>query len=318
MNVYISSENNNIFLYQRKYIIKKFLSDDSDSKRVFLFTEDLFSLKKLDSKIKQNNFKTLYIVDKVINSDHFKQYLKKNRIYFNYLFFLKKIFFIIKLVFYFKNFRSLFLNIKLIYIFVDKKDKKLSLTGNKNFIIFFSKPFIHINKNKINTLNNYKFKMQGNCNFYFDSAFPLHPDLVGIRKKLKFNNFNKKFVLEYLNYIERIFNKKKKVIIFLPPRTFESVMKNIQFKNFILKFNPEKYLFMNGIDSYLSLKKKNNKIFSQKGGQINFFKKKNFNIKTIKLDRKFIRIFDNFKDENLIKENKDYINNFESIFFEVF
>ena len=210
MNVYISSENNNIFLYQRKYIIKKFLSDDSDSKRVFLFTEDLFSLKKLDSKIKQNNFKTLYIVDKVINSDHFKQYLKKNRIYFNYLFFLKKIFFIIKLVFYFKNFRSLFLNIKLIYIFVDKKDKKLSLTGNKNFIIFFSKPFIHINKNKINTLNNYKFKMQGNCNFYFDSAFPLHPDLVGIRKKLKFNNFNKKFVLEYLNYIERIFNKKKK------------------------------------------------------------------------------------------------------------
>ena len=95
-------------------------------------------------------------------------------------------------------------------------------------------------------------------------------------------------------------------------------MKNIQFKNFILKFNPEKYLFMNGIDSYLSLKKKNNKIFSQKGGQINFFKKKNFNIKTIKLDRKFIRIFDNFKDENLIKENKDYINNFESIFFEVF
>ena len=318
MNVYISSENNNIFLYQRKYIIKKFLSDDSDSKRVFLFTEDLFSLKKLDSKIKQNNFKTLYIVDKVINSDHFKQYLKKNRIYFNYLFFLKKIFFIIKLVFYFKNFRSLFLNIKLIYIFVDKKDKKLSLTGNKNFIIFFSKPFIHINKNKINTLNNYKFKMQGNCNFYFDSAFPLHPDLVGIRKKLKFNNFNKKFVLEYLNYIERIFNKKKKVIIFLPPRTFESVMKNIQFKNFILKFNPEKYLFMNGIDSYLSLKKKNNKIFSQKGGQINFFKKKNFNIKTIKLDRKFIRIFDNFKNENLIKENKDYINNFESIFFEVF
>ena len=76
---------------------------------------------------------------------------------------------------------------------------------------------------------------------------------------------------------------------------------------------------MKGIDSYLSLNKKTNKVFSQKGGQINFFKeKKNFNIKTIKLDKKFIKIFNGFKNENLVKENKDYINNFESIFFEVF
>ena len=91
MNVYISSENNNIFLHQRLYIIKKFLSDDVVSKKVFLFTEDFYSLKKLDNKIRQNNFRTLYIVDKVINSDHFKQYLKKKKFYFNYIFFLKKI-----------------------------------------------------------------------------------------------------------------------------------------------------------------------------------------------------------------------------------
>ncbi len=319
MNVYISSENNNIFLHQRLYIIKKFLSDDVVSKKVFLFTEDFYSLKKLDNKIRQNNFRTLYIVDKVINSDHFKQYLKKKKFYFNYIFFLKKIILYIKLIFYFKNFRSLLINIKLIYIFIDKKDKKLSITGNKNFIIFFSKPFIHINKSKIKTLNHNKTKIKGNCSYYFDSAFPLHPDLIGIKKKLKFNDFNKKFVLEYLNYIDRIFGTKKKVIIFLPPRTYESILKNIQFKNFILKFNPTKYYFMKGIDSYLALNKKNNKIFSQKGGQINFFKeKKIFNLKTIKLDKKFVDIFNSLKEKNLIKENEDLIKNFSSIFFEVF
>ena len=318
MNVYISSENNNIFLHQRKHIIQKFLSDDQDTRRVFLFTEDFFSLKKLDLKLKKNNFKTLYIVDKVVNSDHFKHYLKKSRLYFNYIFFVKKIIFYIKLIFYFKNFRSLFVEIKLIYIFVEKKDKKLSLTGNKNFIIFFSKPFIHVNKNKIKTLNNYKIKINGNYYVYFDSAFPLHPDLMGIRKKLKFNTFNKNFLLEYLKYIDRVFNTKKKVIIFLPPRTFESIMKNTKFKNFILKYNPRKYYFMNGIDSYLSLKKKNNKIFTQKGGQINYFReKKIFNLKIIKLDKKFIKVFNNYK-ENLTKENRDLINNFSSIFFEVF
>ena len=102
------------------------------------------------------------------------------------------------------------INIKLVYIFVEKKDKKLSITGNKNFIIFFSKPFIHVNKNKIRSLNKNKIKIQKNYNFYFDSAFPMHPDLIGIRKKLKFNNFNKRFVLEYLNYVDRVFNEKKK------------------------------------------------------------------------------------------------------------
>jgi hypothetical protein len=319
MTVYISSENNNIFLQQRKYILKKFVSDDYDSKKIFLFTEDLFSLKKLDLKIKKNKFRTLYIVDKVINRAHFKKYLNKSRFYFNYLFFLKKITLCTKLIIYFKNFRSLLINIKLVYIFVEKKDKKLSITGNKNFIIFFSKPFIHFNKNKIRSLNNDKIKIQKNYNFYFDSAFPLHPDLIGIRKKLKFNNFNKRFVLEYLNYVDRVFNEKKKVIVFLHPRTFESIKKNIKFKNFILKFKPKKYFFMNGIDSYLSLNKKINKVFSQEGGQINFFKeKKNFNIKTIKFDNKFNKIFNGFKNKNLVKENKNYIDNFGSIFFEVF
>ena len=319
MTVYISSENNNIFLHQRKYVLKKFLSDDYDSKKIFLFTEDLVSLKKLDLKIKKNKFRTLYIVDKVINSDHFKKYLNKSRLYFNCLFFLKKITLYTKLIIYFKNFRSLLINIKLVYIFVEKKDKKLSITGNKNFIIFFSKPFIHVNKNKISFLNKNKIKIQKNYNFYFDSAFPLHPDLMGIGKKLKFNNFNKRFVLEYLNYVDRVFNEKKKVIVFLPPRTFESIKKNIKFKNFILKFKPKKYFFMNGIDSYLSLNKKTNKVFSQKGGQINFFKeKKNFNIKKIKFDKKFIKFFNGFKNKNLVKENKNYIENFGSIFFEVF
>jgi hypothetical protein len=319
MTIYISSENNNIFLHQRKYILKKFVSDDYGSKKIFLFTEDFGSLKKLDLKIKRYKFKTLYIVDKVINSDHYKKYLNKSRLYFNYLFFLKKITLYTKLVLYFKNFRSLLINIKLVYIFVGKKDKKLSITGNKNFIIFFSKPFIHVNKNKITSLDKNKIKIKKNYNFYFDSAFPLHPDLIGIGKKLKFNNFNKRFVLEYLNYIDRVFNDKKKVIVFLPPRTFESIKKNVKFKNFILKFNPKKYFFMKGIDSYLSLNNKTNKVFSQKGGQINFFKeKKIFNIKTIKLDKKFIKILNGFKNKNLVKENKDYINNFESIFFEVF
>ena len=318
MTVYISSENNNIFLHQRKYVLKNFLSDDCDSKKIFLFTEDFISLKKLNLKLKKNKFRSLYIVDKVINSDHFKQYLNKSRLYFNYLFFLKKIILYTKLILYFKNFRSLLIDIKLVYIFVEKKDKKLSITGNKNFIIFFSKPFIHINKNKIRSLNKDKIKIQKNYNFYFDSAFPMHPDLIGIRNKLKFNNFNKKFVLEYLNYVDRVFDEKKKVVVFLPPRTFETIKKNIKFKNFILKFNPKKYYFMNGIDSYLSLNKKNNKIFSQRGGQINFFKEKKYKLKIIKLDKKFIQIFDNFKKKNLIKENKDFVKNFSSIFFEVF
>ena len=227
MTVYISSENNNIFLHQRKYVLKKFLLDNNDSKKIFLFTEDYFSLKKFDLKLKENKFKTLYIVDKVINSDHFNQYLNKSRLYFNYLFFLKKIILYIKLILYFKNFRSLLINIKLVYIFVEKKDKKLTITGNKNFIIFFSKPFIHVIKNKIRSLNKNKIKIQKNYDFYFDSAFPLHPDLIGIRKKLKFNNFNKRFVSEYLKYVDRAFNEKKKVIIFLPPRTFESIKTNI-------------------------------------------------------------------------------------------
>ena len=65
--------------------------------------------------------------------------------------------------------------------------------------------------------------------------------------------------------------------------------------------------------------KKTNKVFSQNGGQINFFKeKKNFNIKTIKFDKKFIKFFNGFKNKNLVKENKNYIENFGSIFFEVF
>lgn len=318
MTVYISSENNNIFLHQRKYVLKKFLLDNNDSKKIFLFTEDYFSLKKLDLKLKENKFKTLYIVDKVINSDHFNQYLNKSRLYFNYLFFLKKIILYIKLILYFKNFRSLLINIKLVYIFVEKKDKKLTITGNKNFIIFFSKPFIHVIKNKIRSLNKNKIKIQKNYDFYFDSAFPLHPDLIGIRKKLKFNNFNKRFVSEYLKYVDRAFNEKKKVIIFLPPRTFESIKTNIKFKNFILRFNPKKFYFMNGIDSYLSLNKKNNKIFSQKGGQINFFKAKKYKLKIVKLDKKFIQILDSFKKRNLIKENFDFVKNFNSIFFEVF
>ena len=61
MNVYISSENNNIFLHQRKHIIQNFLSDDQDTRRVFLFTEDFFSLKKLDLKLKKITLK-LYIL----------------------------------------------------------------------------------------------------------------------------------------------------------------------------------------------------------------------------------------------------------------
>ena len=318
MNVYISSENNNIFLHQRKHILKKFILNDNEPKKIFLFTEDFLSLKKLNLKLKQDNFKTIYIVDKVINSDHFKQYLNKSRLYFYFLFILKKIILSIKLILYFKNFRSLLINFKLIYIFIEKKDKKLSITKNKNFIIFFSKPYIHLNKKKIISLSKKKIKIKEDYNFYFDSAFPLHPDLIGINNKLKFNKFNKKFVLEYLNYIDRVFNGKKKVMVFLPPRTFECVKNNIKFKNFILNFNPNKFHFMNGIDSYLPINVKNNKIFSQKGGQINFFKAKKFKFKVIKLDKKFIKIFNGFKNISLAKENDNLVKNFSSIFFEVF
>ena len=137
MNVYISSENNNIFLYQRKRIIKKFLLNNDGTEKIFLFTEDLYSLKILNRKIKRNCPKTLYIIDKVINQDHFKEYLKKNKIYFNYIFFVKKIILILKLIYFYKNFRTIFLDVKLVYIFIDEKDKKINITGNKNFIIFF-------------------------------------------------------------------------------------------------------------------------------------------------------------------------------------
>ena len=87
MNVYISSENNNIFLQQRLRIVKKFLSDKDRTKKIFLFTEDLYSLKKLDLNLRKKNFKTLYIVDKVINISHFRYYLNKSRFFLNIFFF---------------------------------------------------------------------------------------------------------------------------------------------------------------------------------------------------------------------------------------
>ena len=86
MNVYISSENNNIFLQQRLRIVKKFLLDKDRTKKIFLFTEDLYSLKKLDLNLRKKNFKTLYIVDKVINISHFRYYLNKSRFFFKYIF----------------------------------------------------------------------------------------------------------------------------------------------------------------------------------------------------------------------------------------
>ena len=315
MNVYISSENNNIFLQQRLRIVKKFLSDKDRTKKIFLFTEDLYSLKKLDLNLRKKNFKTLYIVDKVINISHFRYYLNKSRFFFKYIFFFKIISLYLKLLFYFKSLKIFFIDIKLVYIFVDKEDKKTNLTNNNNFIIFFSKPFIHTSDSKIQTLN--QKKIHGNFIFYFDSAFPLHPDLVGVKKKLEFNDFNKSIVLEYLNYLDRILNSESKVAIFLAPRTFDSLNKNIQFKKFILKFNPKKYYFFKGIDSYLSFNKKGKKIYTQKGGQINFFKEKKIeNIKIIKFDKKFKEIFNTLKKKELDKTNKNFLKNYRSVFLD--
>ena len=217
--------------------------------------------------------------------------------------------------FYFKNLRLFFTDIKLVYIFVHNKNKKSKLTSNKNFIIFFSKPFVNKNIGKAETLN--KKKIHGNFIFYFDSAFPLHPDLVGVNRKLEFNNFHKSFVLEYLKYLERIFNLESKVVIFLAPRTFEALNKNIQFKKFILKFNPNKYYFFKGVDSYLSFNKKKKNIYTQKGGQINYFNEKKIsNFKIIRVDSKFKENFDILKKKDLSQKNKNFIKNYKSIFLD--
>ena len=101
--------------------------------------------------------------------------------------------------------------------------------------------------------------------------------------------------MEYLNYLDRILNSESKVAIFLAPRTFDSLNKNIQFKKFILKFNPKKYYFFKGIDSYLSFNKKGKKSIRRKVVKSIFLKKKIENIKIIKFDKKFKEIFNTLK-----------------------
>jgi len=314
MNVYISSENNNIFVNQRKYILKKFLIESKQENNIFLFTEDLTSLNKLNLAIKKKKFNKIYIVDKVVNFHRFQEYLKKKHIYFNYIFLLKRIIFNLKYIVLFKNFKSVFLNFHLIYIFIDKKDKRLSITGNKKFNIFYSKPYFEIKNTKIESLKNEK--IENNFTTYFDSAFPLHPDLIGINKKLPNTRFNKKFISEYLNYLKRIFYSKKKVAIFLAPRTFEAVNKNKVFKKFIINYS-KKFFFLKGINSYLSIKKKKREIFSQVGGQLNYFQanKDLYQIKIIKFDKTFKNFFYKINRLEHDKRNLNFINNYNSIFF---
>ena len=125
--------------------------------------------------------------------------------------------------------------------------------------------------------------------------------------------------MEYLNYLDRILHSESKVAIFLAPRTFDSLNKNIQFKKFILKFNPKKYYFFKGVDSYLSFNRKGKKIYTQKGGQINFFKEKKIeNIKIIKFDKKFKEIFNTLKKKNWIKQIKIFLKTIDLSFLIIF
>ena len=314
MNVYISSENNNIFVNQRKYTLKKFLPERKKENNIFLFTEDLSSLNKLNLIIKKKKFNKIYIVDKVVNFHRFQEYLNKNYLYFNFIFFFKRFIFNLKYIILFKNLKSIFLNFHLIYIFIEKKDKRLSITGNKKFNIFYSKPYFE--KKNIKLVSLKKEKIKTNFTIYFDSAFPLHPDLIGVNKKLPNTSFNKKFIFEYLNYLKRIFYSKKKVAVFLAPRTFEAVNKNKVYKKLIINYS-KKFFFLKGINSYLSIKKKKREIFSQVGGQLNYFEanKNLYRIKIIEFDKTFKNFFYKLNRLEHNKRNSNFINNYNSIFF---
>ena len=116
-----------------------------------------------------------------------------------------------------------------------------------------------------------------------------------------------------------MFVSKKKVLIFLPPRTYNSILRNKKFQNYILKYKPQKFNFLNGVGSYLSLKRNYKKIFTQKGGQINFLKQKKISgFKIMYFDKKFELYLYNLRNNKLDKDSRDFINNFNSIFFECF
>ena len=123
--------------------------------------------------------------------------------------------------------------------------------------------------------------------------------------------------MEYLNYLDRILHSESKVAIFLAPRTFDSLNKNIQFKKFILKFNPKKYYFFKGVDSYLSFNRKRKKNLYAERWSNQFFKEKKIeNIKIIKFDKKFKEIFNTLKKKELDKTNKNFLKNYRSVFLD--
>ena len=272
-------------------------------------------MKKLNKLILQKNIVSLNIIDQVINVHHYKKYLLKNKLNFFFIYIFKIFIFYFKSLFFFKNFKIIFIKINLIYIFINNQDEELFLSGIKRFRIFYSKQYIETKNLKVEQLR--KSKIKGNFINYFDTAFPLHPDLIGSQNKLKFDKFHKEIVDEYLKYLDRIFYFEKKVLVFLAPRTYDAIKKNNSFKKFINNFKPKKFYFLKGVSSFLSLKKKNKKLYSQIGGQLNYLNKKTgLEIKIVKLDKKFINFFKlklNNKDN---KNKRNFLNNYKSIFLD--
>ena len=62
---------------------------------------------------------------------------------------------------------------------------------------FLPKQYIETKNLKVEQLR--KSKIKGNFINYFDTAFPLHPDLIGSQNKLKFDKFHKEILMNILN-----------------------------------------------------------------------------------------------------------------------
>ena len=315
MLLYISSEKHNHFVNQRVNAIKESQGNNNSSykNKIFLFTDDIPSLKRLNSNLKKKPSLEINIVDQVINEDNYYKFLTKPEIYFQFYFFIRIIKFYYLQIFYLKNYNIFFHKVKLIFIFITNDKIKLKLTNQSNIILLLSKPYFDVNVKQAGSFGEIDPKKKQIL--YFDSAFPLHPDIIGLKTKIIFDDFLKNLLTKYLDYVDRKFEKKKIILFFMHPRTFNIIKKNNKYKKFILDYKPKRFIFFNGLDSYLKMNnnKSNQIVFSQPGGQLHYFKQRTVLIKNklkiVLLDNK-LQNFLYQKKNNYKKEiHKNIIHN---------
>jgi hypothetical protein len=317
---YISSIKSQEFINQRQLALKledniKLIDIDNHGiikkvKEIFFFTLCNKSLKKFLKIYKINqNINKVVCFDVIHAAIYFGSSLFNNKLYFKINEIIKKLKLKIKLYIYSEfRFSTLILKIQYKYILTNSRENNIFNNKLSKKKLIQCRPYLNKSLKKEELFHN-KIKKKKNI-FFFDSYFPLHPDyFIKNKENVK---IAKILINYYLVFLNKHLSNKQNRYIFLHPRTFNLLKKNISFVKYLKKFS-DNFYFYNGVSSFLNFLNKKGNIIVQPGTQLAVLKRKikilNNKIKVLNLDDTFLKKIQLLK--NLYRSQ--YLKNYEKI-----